>query len=256
MFAFGDAPFLGSLPGLHVSVHDIKGIVPTSDNRGYFLVGQDGGVFAFGDAPFLGSLPGDGVHIDDVVGIAATPSDQGYWVVAGTGQVYAFGAAANLGSAIGTASPVSGIASTPDGGGYWIVTQNGGVSPVRRRGVLRIPPRRRDQAHKSGHRARAQRRRRGVLVDRLGRGGVHLRRCPVRRVTARTWNPHRRHRRSRADETVTRWPRWVAGSLFEPVGGDEDGPPHDDVRRARPPDAAIRSLRTPRARVAHPSPMV
>ena len=65
MFAFGDAPYLRVTPGLGMSVHDIKGIVPTTDNRGYFLVGQDGGVFAFGDAGFLGSLPGAGIHIDD-----------------------------------------------------------------------------------------------------------------------------------------------------------------------------------------------
>ena len=70
----------GRSPGLGVAVHDIRGIVPTRDNRGYFLVGRDGGVFAFGDAPFLGSLPGEGIHISDVTGIAATPSDQGYWV--------------------------------------------------------------------------------------------------------------------------------------------------------------------------------
>ena len=50
VFSFGDAPYLGSLPGDHVTVDDIRGIVPTSDNGGYFLVGADGGVFAFGDA--------------------------------------------------------------------------------------------------------------------------------------------------------------------------------------------------------------
>ena len=43
--------FYGSLPGLHVSVDDIVGMVPTADDQGYFLVGSDGGVFAFGERP-------------------------------------------------------------------------------------------------------------------------------------------------------------------------------------------------------------
>jgi chitodextrinase len=128
VFSFGNAPFLGSLPGLGVTpAQPITGIVPTGTDGGYFLVGRDGGVYAFGNAPFLGSLPGDGVHANNIVGIAATPSGNGYWVVAATGTVYAFGAARQLGSATGTTSPVSAIAGTPTGGGYWIVTENGSV---------------------------------------------------------------------------------------------------------------------------------
>ncbi len=55
VFAFGDAGFVGSLPGLGVHVSNIVGIVPTPSGHGYWMVGSDGGVFAFGDAPFLGS---------------------------------------------------------------------------------------------------------------------------------------------------------------------------------------------------------
>jgi Fibronectin type III domain len=129
VFSFGNAPFLGSLPGLGVKpAQPITGIVPTGTDGGYFLVGKDGGVYAFGNASFLGSLPGDGVHTNNVVGIAATPSGNGYWVVSATGTVYAFGAAKQLGSATGSSSPVSAIAGTPTGGGYWIVTQNGSVN--------------------------------------------------------------------------------------------------------------------------------
>jgi PKD repeat protein len=128
VFSFGNAPFLGSLPGLGVTpAQPITGIVPTGTDGGYFLVGRDGGVYAFGNAPFLGSLPGDGIRANNIVGIAATPSGNGYWVVASTGTVYAFGAARQLGSATGSSSPVSAIAGTPTGGGYWIVTQNGAV---------------------------------------------------------------------------------------------------------------------------------
>ncbi|MHB8221091.1 MAG: hypothetical protein ACYDHU_12340, partial [Acidimicrobiales bacterium] len=71
-FAFGDAGYQGSLPGLGVGVHDIVGIAPTPDGRGYWLVGADGGVFAFGDAGFAGSAAGDGTN--DVVGVVASPA--------------------------------------------------------------------------------------------------------------------------------------------------------------------------------------
>jgi len=69
VFAFGDAPYLGSLPGLHVHVDNIRAVVPTADGKGYWMVGSDGGVFAFGDAPYLGSLPGLHVHVDNIVGV-------------------------------------------------------------------------------------------------------------------------------------------------------------------------------------------
>ena len=58
VFAFGNAPFVGSLPGLGVRVNNIVGMAPTKDGRGYWLVARDGGIFSFGDAPFYGSLGG------------------------------------------------------------------------------------------------------------------------------------------------------------------------------------------------------
>jgi uncharacterized repeat protein (TIGR02543 family) len=128
VFALGNAPFLGSLPGLGVTPSQpITGIVAANGDKGYFLVGRDGGVFAFGTVPFLGSLPGKGISVDNIIGIASTPSGNGYWLVSATGTVYAFGAAQALGTAKGTSSPVSAIAGTPTGGGYWITTQNGAV---------------------------------------------------------------------------------------------------------------------------------
>ena len=103
MFSFGDAPFLGSLPGLgDTPSTPITGIVAANTDTGYFLVGKDGGVFAFGTVPFLGSLPGEGISVDNIIGIASTPSGNGYWLVSSTGSVYAFGAAQKLGTAKGT----------------------------------------------------------------------------------------------------------------------------------------------------------
>ena len=57
VFAFGTAPFEGSLPGIGVIPNTpIVGIASTPDGQGYWLVGADGGVFAFGDAGFYGSV--------------------------------------------------------------------------------------------------------------------------------------------------------------------------------------------------------
>ncbi|MCK4177969.1 hypothetical protein, partial [Aciditerrimonas ferrireducens] len=70
--SFGDAQFFGSLPGIGVRpAAPVVGIVPTPDDQGYWLVGQDGGVYAFGDASYLGSVPGAGLHPrSPVVGLA------------------------------------------------------------------------------------------------------------------------------------------------------------------------------------------
>jgi len=98
VFTFGDAQFLGSVPGQlgpgrHLAA-PIVGMVPAPSGQGYWLVGADGGVFTFGDAPFLGSLPGRGIQLppgDPVVSITAAGNDQGYWVATAQGQVYGFG---------------------------------------------------------------------------------------------------------------------------------------------------------------------
>lgn len=183
VFSFGDAAFYGSIPGLGISPADspvlprlnapIVGMVPTTDGKGYFLVGADGGVFAFGDARFEGSCPGIGGCSSGVSSVMTDASGDGYWVVTYTGNVYAFGDATNYGdpaaylpyatqvpSAVRTASgsgywilfsdgevytygdaaylgspfgqiefsnPASAIFATSDGGGYWIVTANGTV---------------------------------------------------------------------------------------------------------------------------------
>ena len=70
VFAFGDAGFVGSLPGLNVHVSNVVGVVSTVDGKGYWMVGSDGGVFAFGDAGFVGSLPGINIHVNNIVAFA------------------------------------------------------------------------------------------------------------------------------------------------------------------------------------------
>jgi hypothetical protein len=132
VYAFGDAHYAGSLPGLGISVDDVVGLALSSDGNGYWMVSNTGAVFAFGDAPYLGSLPG--LHVTPskpIVGIAATPDGRGYWLVAADGAVYAFGDAPYLGSLPGLhvspAQPITGVAPTPDGRGYWMVGADGAI---------------------------------------------------------------------------------------------------------------------------------
>jgi subtilase family serine protease len=130
VFGFGDAGFVGSLPGIGVKVSDIVGMVPTADGKGYWMVGSDGGVFGFGDAGYVGSLPGLGIKVSDIVGIVPTADGKGYWMVGRDGGVFGFGDAGFVGSLPGIGVGVSDIVAlvaTADGKGYWMVGRDGGV---------------------------------------------------------------------------------------------------------------------------------
>ncbi|HUY86628.1 MAG TPA: PKD domain-containing protein [Acidimicrobiales bacterium] len=83
IFAFGDASFLGSSGQINPSqqaggsnsftpAKPIVGMVATSDAKGYWMVGSDGGVFAFGDAGFVGSL-GSHPPASPIVGFTPHP---------------------------------------------------------------------------------------------------------------------------------------------------------------------------------------
>jgi hypothetical protein len=129
VFAFGGAPYLGSLPALGVHVENIVAIAPTADDCGYWLLGKDGGIFAFGDAPYLGSLPALGVHVENIVGFAPTPDGGGYWMAGADGGMFAFGDARYHGSLPGVGVHTENIVgmAAADAGGYWLVGMDGGV---------------------------------------------------------------------------------------------------------------------------------
>ena len=58
-YAFGAAPFLGSLSGLPLTAPIIGGS-STPSGKGLYLLGQDGAVYAWGDAAYAGRLVYDG----------------------------------------------------------------------------------------------------------------------------------------------------------------------------------------------------
>ncbi|KUL29734.1 hypothetical protein ADL15_26885 [Actinoplanes awajinensis subsp. mycoplanecinus] len=128
VFAYGDAPLFGTLPGIGVKVTNVIGMARTATSRGYWLVGSDGGVFAFGDAPFFGSMGGKHLNAP-VVGMAPTRTGKGYWLTAADGGVFAFGDAGFYGS-MGDKhlnASVTAIAPTASGKGYWLTARDGGV---------------------------------------------------------------------------------------------------------------------------------
>ena len=130
VFAFGNAPYLGSLPGLGVHLNDIRAVVPTADGKGYWMIGADGGVFAFGDAPYVGSLPGIHVHVSNIVAVVPTADGKGYWMIGSDGGVFAFGDAPYLGSLPGLGvhlNDIRAVVPTADGKGYWMIGADGGV---------------------------------------------------------------------------------------------------------------------------------
>ena len=127
VFAFGDAPFLGSPPPGSLN-KPIVGIEPTPSGQGYWMVASDGGIFAFGDAPFLGSA-GSLSLSKPIVSMAATRTGRGYWLVASDGGVFAFGDARFYGttSRLELKKPIVSIAPTPTGRGYWLMGSDGGI---------------------------------------------------------------------------------------------------------------------------------
>ena len=126
-FAFGGAPFLGSMGGRTLDA-PVVSMAATPTGQGYWMVAADGGIFAFGDAAFSGSMGGRTLNAP-VVGMAATPTGQGYWMVAADGGIFAFGDAAFDGSTGGIhlARPVVGMAGYGNDAGYWMVASDGGI---------------------------------------------------------------------------------------------------------------------------------
>jgi len=129
VFAFGGAPYYGSMGGTHLN-RPVVGLAPTAPLNwgGYREVATDGGIFAFGNALFYGSMGGQPLN-QPIVGMVGTPDGAGYWLVASDGGIFAFGDAVFYGSMgnVRLNQPVVGMAATSDGHGYWLVAADGGV---------------------------------------------------------------------------------------------------------------------------------
>ena len=129
VFAFGDAKFAGSCPGIGGCAGAAVAVMPDASGNGYWLVTQTGHVYAFGEAPNLGA---PGPQSSAITSAVATPSGHGYYILDSDGQVFAYGdATGGLGNlspgAAGGTNPASAIFVTSDGGGYWVSDARGDV---------------------------------------------------------------------------------------------------------------------------------
>ena len=127
VFAFGDAQFEGSCPGIGGCGGAAVAVVPDATGRGYWLVTQTGGIYTFGDAPFYGAPGPQGSPITAAV---RTADGRGYYVLLANGTVFAYGDAVPRGGptgAVGGLDPASAIFTDAGGGGYWVASAGGAV---------------------------------------------------------------------------------------------------------------------------------
>ena len=127
VFAFGDAHFAGSCPGIGGCAGRAVAVMPDSTGKGYWLVTNVGGVYAFGDASFYGAPPESTVPL---VGAVATSDGHGYWLLYANGVVANFGDAVNYGTPVGYVNgfnPATTIFPTLDSRGYWVASARGDV---------------------------------------------------------------------------------------------------------------------------------
>ncbi len=125
IFAFGDAHFSGSCPGIGGCTGRAVAVVPDASGLGYWLVTDGGRVYAFGDAPTLGSRSAGSSPVTSAV---RTPDGAGYWILSADGTVQAFGTAVHHGSpagSVGGFNPATAIVATASGAGYWVTTALG-----------------------------------------------------------------------------------------------------------------------------------
>ncbi|HEX4127106.1 MAG TPA: Ig-like domain-containing protein [Acidimicrobiales bacterium] len=127
VFAFGDAHFAGSCPGIGGCDGNAVSVMPDSTGMGYWLVTNVGAVYAFGDAANYGEPSAEPMPVVDAV---STPDGRGYWVLYSNGTVLPFGDATGMGAPLGYVNafnPAAAIFPTADGRGYWIASGRGDV---------------------------------------------------------------------------------------------------------------------------------
>jgi hypothetical protein len=127
VFAFGDARFAGSCPGIGGCAGSAVAVMPDHSGNGYWLVTSAGDIYAFGDAPFFGAPSPQSAA---VVNAVATIDGHGYWILYANGTVLPFGDAASLGNPLGyvnSFNPATSIFPTSDDLGYWVASAKGDV---------------------------------------------------------------------------------------------------------------------------------
>jgi hypothetical protein len=127
VFAFGNAKFEGSCPGIGGCSGAAVAVMPDASGNGYWMVTATGHVYAFGDAGYYGA-PGPQSSL--ATSAHRTPDGKGYWILFSNGAIASYGDAGFFGSpagGLGGSDPATSILPTPDGGGYWVTSALGKV---------------------------------------------------------------------------------------------------------------------------------
>ena len=128
VFAFGDARFAGSCPGIGGCSGAAVAVVPDASGEGYWVVTQTGHVYSFGDARYYGA---PGPNSVPVTSAAETPDGRGYWILFANGAISSYGDAISYPgptSAVNSQNPATSIFTSSDGQGYWVAEADGAVS--------------------------------------------------------------------------------------------------------------------------------
>ena len=128
VFAFGDARFAGSCPGIGGCSGTAVAVMPDSSGNGYWVVTQTGHVYSFGGAPYYGAPGPQGVPVTSAV---RTADGRGYWILFSNGAIASYGDAINDASPQGqmdALDPATTIFTTSDGVGYWVAAADGAVA--------------------------------------------------------------------------------------------------------------------------------
>jgi hypothetical protein len=128
VFAFGDARFSGSCPGIGGCSGAAVSVVPDATGDGYWVVTATGNVYAFGKAPDYGS---SGYRpLTPVTSAVRYPDGSGYWILYSDGDVWSSNPAKAFSPPpvlYDPANPATAVFATSDGDGYWVAFANGVV---------------------------------------------------------------------------------------------------------------------------------
>jgi hypothetical protein len=116
VFAFGDAKFAGSCPGIGGCSGAAVAVMPDASGSGYWVVTATGHVYAFGDAPNYGEPGPQSVPVTSAVRSA---NGKGYMILFANGAVAAYGSTpydgCPLPGSYGGLDPATAIFTTADG---------------------------------------------------------------------------------------------------------------------------------------------
>ena len=126
VFAFGNAKFAGSCPGIGGCSGSAVAVMPDATGNGYWLVTNTGHVYDFGNAAYYGQPGPQSVPVTSAV---RTPDGNGYWILFANGAIGYYGDAPVLGgpAGLGGLDFASAIFATADGDGYWVASSTGQV---------------------------------------------------------------------------------------------------------------------------------